>query len=209
MLGQQQQDPITTGEILLAILPAAIAFVGVMGTLFFGIRQARVAWQQEQTDRHADRFNQAQLDRDRLLRTERISLYRRLIETADEILWVSQQHVLAGDEEEPSEEEERLAAAGAWSGTLAEARFLAARPVVDVAVNIDTVRRGRWWQANQIRRLRERGDDEGEARLAADSEGMAEEHERLVLDLVAACRRDVESLNPPPEPLTRTPSGPA
>ena len=209
MLAQQQQDPITTGEILLAILPAAIAFVGVMGTLIFGIRQARVAWQQEKTDRLADRFNQAQLDRDRLLRTERIPLYRRLIETANEILWVSQQHVLAGDEEEPSEEEERLAAAGAWSGTLAEARFLAARPVVEVAVNIDTVRRARWWQANRMRQVRERGDEEGEERLAVDLHEMAEESDSLVLALVEACRRDIESLNPPPEPLTRTPSGPA
>jgi hypothetical protein len=219
-------------EFWLAVIAAVGVAVGVGGGIVGGFwLAARKATEEfenqrnlaaEQHDRQlalerqrsqADRDNQARLDRDRLLRDERVALYRRLVEVAGLAAGWSDakpDDTAAGQKAE--------AALVDWGAVWAEIRLIGSRPVVASAerfnAHLDQRRKERndamvrGWvekllakdtsedQASTPPLPGQKFADDLIASLEVSQRRRAETKERFD-ELIAACRADLESLGEP------------
>jgi len=214
-------------EVWLAVIQAVGVAVGVgagiLGGFVVASRQAgktfehqrtlaAQTWQAERADRQADRESQARLDRDRLLRSERIPLYRRLIEAAIEVLSESEEafDALEGNDDEstPGLFEARPGhsywpAYMTWRGVLTEARLLAARPVRDAALRVEQLRSNRIYYVmlkmhSPDLPLHVGGPEPGEE-PEDFRDRMSAENKESIEALIKSCNEDIESLEPPAE----------
>ena len=142
------QDTISfTNALWLAGIAPTLGFIGVIVTLIVNARMARGQAREEanrtREQLHADseraqldRVAQRDLERDRLLRQERVRVYADLIAAAGEVLSDTMQSSTGL----PSNAKSRPrpgAARGAWASALAGAQLIGADAVVAVAEEID------------------------------------------------------------------------
>jgi hypothetical protein len=207
-LGQHQivQNTVSFNRtLLIASIPAAIALLGVIVTVAWGQWRAGRTWKEEREERQTERDHQAQLDRDRFLRAERITVYRRLHQAADDMLVASTLAV------ERHEREWRLIgrAEQSWGAALGEVQMVGARSVREAAESIEQVRTDRFriWVLDEFivqhQAAEETPTDETEA---ARSEALRSIEQRALVDrlldvnderltaLRTACREDIGSL---------------
>lgn len=149
-------------EVLLAVIQAVAVLVGVIAGLVVGAKQARKGW-----------ASQADTERDRALRTERISLYRRMIEAAGIVLKTAA---------EAAQDKERLQTAlvanAPWSQLAGECQLIGAPDVGQVASDIE------------IRRK----DLLNSEHVQSDFGQMLTDNDAIMTRLIDACRDDLAQM---------------
>lgn len=133
-------------------IPAFIAFGGiVVGLVWNQIASGRrwereraerqEAWAQEREEGRRARDHDHELERNRLLRADRLALYRRLVDAAGDVLTRT-----SGALSMPSDADrhkQAMESNATWAAVLAESRLLAADPVYNAAVAVEN-RRKEW-----------------------------------------------------------------
>jgi len=139
-------DKVSVGQaLLISTIPAVVALLGVIGTVWLGFWQTRKTLQQGSDDRAAARAHEVQqaaaaraherqLERERALLADRLTLYRLLVETAD-LLLASGAHLPTGPGHVRNE------AIGRWDGLRVGARLLASPDVAAAVEAIDAERK--------------------------------------------------------------------
>ena len=191
--------------LIIASIPAAIALLGVIATVAVGERRAATAAKDERAERKADREHQAQLDRDRFMRTERLAAYRVLIESASAFLIRTAFEVVPGGKEQTFLSS---SATAEWTSALTLAQLVGASPVIQAAQGVEEIRKKRLRQRAMVSILREHeaaGDaatgplaDAAKESTATSRTAlfghMMEENDLILLALIDACRADIAAL---------------
>lgn len=169
---------------------ACIPLVGVVVTLAINGTLTRAEAKRE-------RVHEQAIERDRLLRGERLTLYRRLTAGADRALAARTYADIEWDEFWRSE---RDRARFEWqSGPYAEARLIASRSVIDTAIAIDTRLDTSAMDAlraySKAKQLPVTDSTDEGRKAALDRMGTDRiEDSRLLYNLVTACRVDLAAL---------------
>ena len=200
----QPQESVTVADtLLIASIPAAIALLGVVVTVVVSQRVASRAAKIEREERNSDRNHQADVERDKFLRAERIVAYRTLIQAASDALWEGTLATLA----RASEQQREVGTASAvWASALAGVQLVGARPVVEAAESIESIRLSRLRQQHLVGFIanREPNNDPDSPDFGVGgisdrtfgtmmSELLAEDDE-LLAAVVEACRSDIAVL---------------
>lgn len=178
-----------------ALLSSGITAVGVFAGLGVGLWQSAETWKrqaQAALDEHArqeraareERAHQAQVERDRFFRVEKLAVYRRATEAATSMLRSS---LLALSPRRAAEVDPD--ALPVWRGVSLELMLIAEPAVVAAAQAIDKVRGDQWVIEMELATLQP-GDERPALMIAPE----AATNDELLANFITARRNDVASL---------------
>jgi hypothetical protein len=202
---------------VVATIPAGIALLGVLLSIWVSDRRAETARTDAREEARAERVHQHTLERNSLLRSERLMLYRRLVGGAETALNV----MTFGRpvEGEPPLFYKRREALNSWHGPFAETLLIGSLEVIAASRSIDDRLKAATEAAAEGALARavqkETSAPEAEPQTTAEqttqatlraslqnlAEQFAQMHARrevdhgLLADLVTACRNDLAELD--------------